>query len=294
MKLDIKSLQLVSAYNTDGSKREKTEFQVGDVVIGHDFTIIAGPCSVESEEQVMVAARLVKEAGANILRGGAYKPRTSPYSFQGLGRVGLSYLRKAGDSVGMPVITEVVDTRDVYLVAEYTDILQIGARNMQNFTLLTEAGKADKPVLLKRGMNATIEEWLNCAEYILKGGNNRVILCERGIRTYETYTRNTLDLSAVAALKELTHLPVFVDPSHATGRCELVKPMSLSAVVAGCDGLEIEMHPEPEKALSDAKQQLRGDELKVLINEVQDTVRFFHKVQEGERNQHDINHRTCV
>lgn len=257
---------------------ERTTFRVGDVEIGKDFLLIAGPCSVESEEQIMEAARLAKDAGTNMLRGGAFKPRTSPYSFQGLGRVGLHYLRKAGDTVGLPIITEVVDTRDVYLVAEYTDVLQIGARNMQNFTLLTEVGKTDKPVLLKRGMNATIEEWLNCAEYILKGGNKNVMLCERGIRTYETFTRNTLDLSAVTALKELTHLPVIVDPSHATGRREMIKPMSLSAVMAGCDGLEIEMHPNPCEALSDAAQQLTGPELKELVDAVRRTVAFRESV----------------
>ena len=253
---------------------ERTSFRVGDVEIGKDFLMIAGPCSVESEEQIMEAARLAKAAGANMLRGGAYKPRTSPYSFQGLGRVGLHYLRRAGDAVGLPIITEVVDTRDVFLVAEYTDVLQIGARNMQNFTLLTEVGKTNKPVLLKRGMNATIEEWLNCAEYILMGGNKNVMLCERGIRTYETFTRNTLDLSAVTALKELTHLPVIVDPSHATGRREMVKPMSLAAVIAGCDGLEVEMHPNPPAALSDADQQLNGPEMKDLIEAVKRTVEF--------------------
>lgn len=252
----------------------RTTFRVGNTTVGEDFLMIAGPCSVESEEQIMEAARLAKAAGANMLRGGAYKPRTSPYSFRGLGRAGLEYLRKAGDAYGLPVITEVVDTRDVYLVSEYTDVIQIGARNMQNFTLLVEVSKTDKPVLLKRGMNATLEEWLNCAEYILMGGNEKVMLCERGIRTYETYTRNTLDLSAVTALKALTHLPVLVDPSHGTGRREMVLPMSLSAVMAGCDGLEVEMHPEPEKALSDAQQQLSGDELQELIAAVNKTVQF--------------------
>lgn len=252
----------------------RTVFSVGSTKVGEDFLVIAGPCSVESQDQIMEAARLAKQAGANMLRGGAYKPRTSPYSFQGLGRKGLRLLRDAGDKYDMPVVTEVVDTRDVYLVAEYTDIIQIGARNMQNFTLLNEVGRTDKPVLLKRGMNATIEEWLNCAEYILNGGNQRVILCERGIRTYETFTRNTLDLSAVTALKELTHLPVIVDPSHATGRREMIEPMSLAAVMSGCDGLEIEMHPEPEKALSDAEQQLTGSQLLHLIAQVQKTVEF--------------------
>lgn len=252
----------------------RTTFKVGSIEVGKDFLVIGGPCSVETEAQIMTAAKLVKDAGANMLRGGAYKPRTSPYSFQGLGRVGLEYLRRAGDSVGLPIITEVVDTRDVYLVAEYTDVIQIGARNMQNFTLLTEVGKQTKPVLLKRGMNATIEEWLNCAEYILKGGNSKVMLCERGIRTYETFTRNTLDISAVTAAKELTHLPVIVDPSHATGRREMVKLMSLSAIMAGADGLEIEVHPNPCEALSDADQQLNGDEFKELMVLVNKTVQF--------------------
>lgn len=256
----------------------RTVFKVGETMIGEDFLIIAGPCSVESEEQIMQAAYLAKMAGANMLRGGAFKPRTSPYSFQGLGLIGLKYLRNAGDRYGLPIITEVVDTRDVYLVAEYADVLQIGARNMQNYTLLTEVGKIDKPVLLKRGMNATIEELLNCAEYILKGGNSKVMLCERGIRTYETYTRNTLDLSAVTALKDLTHLPVIVDPSHATGRREMIKPMSLSAVMAGCDGLEIEMHPNPDEALSDADQQITGEELNDIVISVQKTVEFKKKL----------------
>lgn len=253
---------------------ERTCFKVGEVNIGEDFLIIAGPCSVESEAQVMEAARLAKEAGANMLRGGAYKPRTSPYSFQGLGEEGLTLLKKAGEAFGLPVITEVVDTRDVALVAEYADVIQIGARNMQNYTLLEEVGRIQKPVLLKRGTNATIEELLNSAEYILAGGNKNVMLCERGIRTYETYTRNTLDLSAVAALKGLTHLPVIVDPSHATGRREMIAPMSLAAIMAGADGLEIEMHPEPCKALSDAEQQLNGAELKELIRTVEKTVAF--------------------
>lgn len=266
--IDQKKLPLVSRTESDGKLRPGTTFRVGGVEIGKDFLMIAGPCSVESREQITEIAFFLKEAGADMLRGGAYKPRTSPYSFQGLGRVGLEYLREAGDAAGLPIITEVIDTRDVYLVDEYADVLQIGARNMQNFSLLQEVGKARKPVLLKRGMNATIEEWLNCAEYILAGGNDRVMLCERGIRTHETYTRNTLDLSAVAALKGLTHLPVIVDPSHATGRRELIAPMSLAAVVAGCDGLEIEVHNCPEKALSDAGQQLHFQEFEQLEKKV--------------------------
>ena len=266
--IDLKKLPLVSQTDPDGKLRPGTTFRVGGTDVGKDFLMIAGPCSVESREQIREIAFFLKEAGADMLRGGAYKPRTSPYSFQGLGRVGLEYLREAGDAADLPIITEVIDTRDVYLVCEYADVLQIGARNMQNFSLLQEVGKARKPVLLKRGMNATIEEWLNCAEYILAGGNDRVILCERGIRTHETYTRNTLDLSAVAALKGLTHLPVIVDPSHATGRRELIAPMSLAAVVAGCDGLEIEVHPNPNAAMSDGAQSLKPDQFATVVEAV--------------------------
>lgn len=273
----MKGLKYSSWIDENNQKRKQTEIQIGDICIGRDFCVIAGPCSVESQEQVMAAAKAVKDAGGNILRGGAYKPRTSPYSFQGLGKIGLKYLYEAGREYGLPIITEVVDTRDVYLVAEYADILQIGARNAQNFSLLTEVGRARKPVLLKRGMNTTIEEWLNSAEYILEQGNPNVILCERGIRTYETYTRNTLDLSAVAAVKNLSHLPVFVDPSHATGRVELVCPMSLSAIIAGCDGLEIEVHPDPKNALSDNSQQLLPDVFAGLMDDVRATLEFKEK-----------------
>lgn len=270
----MKGLKYSSLIDENGERRRQIEIQIGNVCIGKDFCVIAGPCSVECQEQVRQAALAVKKAGASILRGGAYKPRTSPFSFQGLGKIGLRYLYNAGKETGLPVITEVVDTRDVYLVAEYADILQIGARNAQNFSLLTEVGRAKKPVLLKRGMNSTIEEWLNSAEYILEQGNPNVILCERGIRTYETYTRNTLDLSAVAAVKGLSHLPVFVDPSHATGRVELVKQMSLSAIIAGCDGLEIEVHPNPKTALSDADQQLLPEQFEDLMMDVNATLKF--------------------
>lgn len=270
----MKGLKYSPLIDENGERRRRTEIQIGDVCIGKDFCVIAGPCSVESQEQVRQIALAVKKAGASVLRGGAYKPRTSPFSFQGLGKIGLRYLYNAGKEAGLPVITEVVDTRDVYLVAEYADILQIGARNAQNFSLLTEVGRAKKPVLLKRGMNSTIEEWLNSAEYILEQGNPNVILCERGIRTYETYTRNTLDLSAVAAVKRVSHLPVFVDPSHATGRVELVKPMSLSAIIAGCDGLEIEVHPNPKTALSDASQQLLPEQFEDIMVDVNATLKF--------------------
>jgi 3-deoxy-7-phosphoheptulonate synthase len=205
-----------------------------------------------------VAAR-VREAGATMLRGGAYKPRTSPYAFQGLGVEGLEILRAAGDAAGLPVVTEVLDVRDTETVATYADVLQVGARNMQNFMMLEEMGKVDKPVLLKRGLSATIEEMLSAAEYILKGGNRNVMLCERGIRTFETYTRNTLDLSAVAALRSLTHLPVIVDPSHATGRRSLVGPMCRAAIVSGAHGLMVEVHPDPEHARCDGPQSLTPD-----------------------------------
>jgi len=265
----MKGLKLVSL-----EEKSKTTFKVGDVNVGEDFLVIAGPCSVESEEQIMEAARIVKNAGANMLRGGAYKPRTSPYSFQGLGRVGLEYLYNAGKTYGLPIVTEVTDTRDVFLISEYADVLQVGARNMQNFSLLVELGKTKRPVLLKRGMNATIEEWLNCAEYILNAGNPNVILCERGIRTIETYTRNTLDLSAVAAVKGLTHLPVVVDPSHATGRREMIKPMSMAAIMSGCDGLEIEVHPNPCQAKSDADQQLDGSMFTDMMGDVNKLLEF--------------------
>ncbi|VVC03914.1 2-dehydro-3-deoxyphosphooctonate aldolase [Candidatus Bilamarchaeum dharawalense] len=234
----------------------RTIVKVGNVKVGQDFTIIAGPCSVESEEQLLETARAVKEAGADMLRGGAFKPRTSPYAFQGLGLRGLKILEKAREETGLPIVTEVIDTRDVSWVCEYADVLQIGARNMQNFSLLKEVGKANKPILLKRGMHSTIEEWLNCAEYILNDGNPDVILCERGIRTFETYTRNTLDLSAVPAAKELTHLPVITDPTHGTGRLSLIPPMSLASVACGADGIIVEVHRNPPEALSDKDQAL--------------------------------------
>jgi len=227
--------------------------------------VMAGPCSVETREQVLEAAVPVKEAGATFLRGGAFKPRTSPYSFQGLGEEGLEYLAHARKVTGLPVITEVLDPRDLEAVYRYTDILQIGARNMQNFKLLTEVGKLDKPVMLKRGMSATIQEFLLSAEYIAAEGNRKIILCERGIRTYETETRNTLDLSAVPVLKRLSHLPVFVDPSHGTGKWDLVAPMALAGVAAGADGLLIEVHPHPEVALSDGPQSLKPAKFAALM-----------------------------
>ncbi len=247
---------------------ERTIIQVGDILIGRDLTVIAGPCSVESEEQTLTIARAVKRAGAGLLRGGAFKPRTSPYSFQGLGLKGLKILAKAREETGLPVITEVLDTRDVGWVSEYADVLQVGARNMQNFSLLKEIGKVGKPVMLKRGMFATYAEWLNCAEYILDAGNPDVMLCERGIRTFEPWTRNTLDLSAVPAMKELSHLPVFVDPTHGTGRVELIRPMAMAAVAAGADGLMVEVHHDPEHAMSDGPQALLPEQFERLMGDI--------------------------
>ena len=235
---------------------------------GSDIIIMAGPCSVESKDQIIETAQSIKKAGAKILRGGAFKPRTSPYSFQGMGEEGLKLLKEAKEETGMPVITEVMDTRNVSLVCKYADILQIGARNMQNYDLLKEVGKHKHPVLLKRGLCATINEWLMSAEYIMSEGNDNVILCERGIRTFETYTRNTLDLNVVPAIKELTHLPIIVDPSHGTGRYTLVNPMSKAAVAAGADGLLIEAHPNPEKSVSDADQTISTKRFEKLMEEL--------------------------
>ena len=248
---------------------EDTIIKVDGVRIGYrDIIVMAGPCSVESKEQIIEIARAVKKAGAMILRGGAFKPRTSPYSFQGLGEKGLKLLKLAKEDAGMPVVTEVMDTRNVGLVGKYADILQIGARNMQNYDLLREVGKSKQPVLLKRGLSATINEWLMSAEYIMSSGNPNVILCERGIRTFETHTRNTLDLNAVPAVKELTHLPVIVDPSHGTGRYSLVAPMSKAAVAAGGDGLLIEVHNKPNKSISDAEQTISTKRFAGLMKEL--------------------------
>jgi 3-deoxy-7-phosphoheptulonate synthase len=241
---------------------------VGGHRIGRDFAIIAGPCAVESEEQTITTAQRVKDAGAHLLRGGAFKPRTSPKSFQGLGNPALGILRRARERTGLPVVTEVMDARDIEEVSAAADVLQVGSRNMQNFTLLRELGKLDMPVLLKRGMSATLSEWLAAADYILAGGNERVILCERGIRTFETTTRNTLDLSIVPAARKSSPLPVIVDPSHATGRADLIRPMSLAAVAAGADGLLIEVHPDPPNAASDADQQITPEEFAALARDI--------------------------
>ncbi len=261
----MKNLQLAGVKEPGA----RTVIEVRGVRLGAEFVVVAGPCAVESEDQVVRTAVAVKEAGAQMLRGGAFKPRTSPYSFQGLGLTGLKILDKARRETGLPIITEVIDTRDVSWVGEYADVLQIGARNMQNFSLLREAGKSGRPILLKRGMYSTLEEWLNCAEYILAEGNPNVILCERGIRTFETYTRNTLDLSIVPAVKMVSHLPVLVDPSHGTGVLGLIEPMSLAALVAGADGLEIEVHIDPPSALSDKDQQLTPEAFVRLMKKLE-------------------------
>lgn len=250
-------------------KAENSVIEVRNLKIGDgSIQIIAGPCAVEGREKLIEIALKVKEAGATMLRGGAYKPRTSPYSFQGLELEGLKILAEAREITGLPVVTEVMDPRGVETVAEYADVLQIGARNMQNFFLLREVGKIDKPVLLKRGPSATIEEWIMAAEYIISSGNPKVIMCERGIRTFETYTRNTLDLSAVPLIKHLTHLPIVVDPSHGTGKWRLVEPMAMAAVVAGCDGVMVEVHQNPQEALSDGPQSLNPENFARLVEKI--------------------------
>ena len=250
-------------------RNENTIIKIGTAEIGgRKVVVMAGPCAVENKTLLIETAKEVKAAGASFIRGGAFKPRTSPYSFQGLGEEGLTYLAEARDRTGLPVVTEVMDPRDMDAIVKYADIIQIGARNMQNFRLLKEVGACHKPVVLKRGISATIKEWLMSAEYIMAGGNHSVILCERGIRTYETATRNTLDLSAVPVLKQLTHLPVIVDPSHAVGKWDLVAPMAKAAVAAGADGLIIEVHPNPEEALSDGEQSLKPKMFKQLMDEL--------------------------
>lgn len=244
---------------------QNTIVKVNNLAIGSDEIIImAGPCAVESEEQLLVTAQAVKAAGAHILRGGAFKPSTSPYHFRGLGEEGLKLLARAREETGLPVITEVMTPTDVELVASYADILQIGARNMQNFTLLDEVGKINKPVMLKRGLSSTIQEWLLAAEYILTQGNEQVVLCERGIRTFETYTRNTMDISAIPIIKKVSHLPIIADPSHGTGKWYLVAPLALAALAAGADGLMIEVHPNPDLALKDGAQSLTFDNFQRL------------------------------
>lgn len=250
-------------------ENNNTIIKVGDTLIGgKKITLIGGPCSVESKEQILEVSESVKKSGASILRGGAFKPRTSPYSFQGLELEGLDLLKMAREKNNIPIVTEIMSTSMIDRFVEEVDIIQVGARNMQNFDLLKELGKTNKPILLKRGLSATIEEFLHSAEYILAGGNNQVILCERGIRTFENYTRNTLDISAIASLKSLTHLPVVIDPSHASGRKDLVESLSLASVAAGCDGLIIEVHNDPINALCDGDQSLNLDEFENLVSKL--------------------------
>ncbi len=262
-------------------KTERTIVDVNGVKIGGEkAVVIAGPCSVESREQLLSTAHAVKANGAVMLRGGAYKPRTSPYDFQGLGEEALRLLREAGDETGLRVVTEVMDTEDVALVCEYADMLQIGARNMQNFALLRKIAKTSIPVLLKRGSSASIKEWLSAAEYLLAGGNENVVLCERGIKTFENELRNTLDLAAVARVKELTHLPVIVDPSHATGRRSLISSTAKAAIAVGADGVIVEVHPNPEKALSDGAQSLTFEGFRNMMKSLREPLRTIAKMDD--------------
>lgn len=256
------------------ARAERSQVRVGSVLIGGDSAIvIAGPCSVESREQLLATAIAVRDAGASMLRGGAYKPRTSPYDFQGLGVPALQLLREVGDLLRLPVVTEVMSTEDIPVVCEYADMLQVGARNMQNFALLRRLGKTNKPILLKRGASATVTEWMLAAEYLMAGGNSNVVLCERGIKTFETETRNTLDLAGVALARQLTHLPVIVDPSHATGRRDLVPAASRAALAIGADGLIVEVHPCPDCALSDGAQSLHCEEFAGMMADLSTPIR---------------------
>jgi len=269
------------------TKEGNTVITVGEVEIGGpEFVVIAGPCAVESQEQLMEAANVVKKAGASMLRGGAFKPRTSPYSFQGLGEEGLKILAKAREKTGLPVVTEVMRASDIELIESYADVLQVGARNTQNFALLKAVGQAKKPVLLKRGMMTTLEELLMSAEYILASGNDNVILCERGIRTFETAMRNTLDISAVPVLKDKTHLPVIVDPSHAIGQWKFVLPLAKAAVAVGADGLLIEVHPDPQRALSDGPQSLKPEKFYKLMDEIESIAKIVRKGYAEEHGAH--------
>ncbi|MFH1736534.1 MAG: 3-deoxy-7-phosphoheptulonate synthase [Actinomycetota bacterium] len=257
---------------------DDTIVDVGKIHVGgNNFTVIAGPCSVEDHDGYLEIARFIKKTGAQCLRGGAFKPRSSPYSFQGLGEDGLKIMAEARDETGLPIVTEVMDARDVELVDKYADVLQIGARNMQNFTLLKEVGGATKPVMVKRGLSSTIEEFLMAAEYVISSGNGAVILCERGIRTFETYTRNTLDLSCVPLVKKLSHLPIIVDPSHGAGRWDIVEPLSIASVAVGAHGIMIEVHPRPEEALSDGYESLKFDNFANLMKNVKQAARVFGK-----------------
>ncbi len=268
----VESVKRISHPFTLGSREthpENSVFPVGDFTIGgDDLVIIAGPCAVESRSQILEIAQAVKEAGANALRGGVFKPRSSPYSFQGLGEKGLEYLAEAREKTGMPLVVEILSETQLELMLKYVDVLQVGARNMQNFSLLRALGETRKSVLLKRGLSATLEELLMSAEYILAGGNSKVILCERGIRTFEASTRNTTDINAIPVLKDLTHLPVILDPSHATGRADYVPAIARAAIAAGADGLLVEVHPDPASAVSDGRQSLKPEEFAKMLQEI--------------------------
>ncbi|BDU50431.1 3-deoxy-7-phosphoheptulonate synthase [Haliovirga abyssi] len=272
---EVKSIAKPFKFASREFKQEDTIIDVNGIKIGGgNFVVMAGPCSVENRDMLFETAKRVKEAGASILRGGAFKPRTSPYDFQGLGEEGLKYLKEAAIEYNMAVITEVMDARDIELIDKYADIFQVGARNMQNFTLLKELGKTDKPVMLKRGMAATVKDLLMAAEYIIASGNKNVILCERGIRTFETYTRNTVDINIIPSVKELSHLPIIIDSSHGTGRRSHVGPIALAGLVAGADGSMIEVHPSPENALSDGPQSLRFHEFDELMSKMKKYLEF--------------------
>ena len=285
----LQSLDIVESARrvSDPYKLCNRKFHPDDTVIdvdgakigGGHFALIAGPCSVESEEQIIGVAKAVKAAGATMLRGGAFKPRTSPYSFQGLGEVGLRYLEIAKEETGLPIVTELMDLSQLPLFKN-VDVIQIGARNMQNFDLLKAVGRQEKPVMIKRGMSATYEEWLISAEYVMAGGNENVILCERGVRTFETYTRNTLDLAAIPVLRKLTHLPIIVDPSHATGKSWLVDPLAMGAVATGCDGLLIEVHNDPAHALCDGPQSLKPEQFDALAKKLLRLKEFVKTIEE--------------
>ena len=268
----VDTVPISAPYKLSGreTKAEDTIVKVGPVEVGsRKIVVIAGPCAVESEEQLMATAHAVKKAGGHMLRGGAFKPRTSPYSFRGLEEAGLKLLAQAREETGLPVVTEVMSVRDIDVVARYADVLQIGTRNAQNFVLLEEVGKVGKPVFLKRGLASTIQDWLLAAEYILNTGNHDVMLCERGIRTFETATRNTFDVNAIALIKQMSHLPVIADPSHGTGKWSLVVPISLASIAAGADGIMVEVHPSPDHALSDGAQSLNFERFEELIERSQ-------------------------
>ncbi len=274
----MKPFQLASKDDSASDTLIKINTPVGVVTVGEGYyTVIAGPCAVENQKDYLNLAHALKAMGVHILRGGLFKPRTSPYSFQGLGREGVEILAQARQETALPVITEIMDLRDLDALYPYIDILQVGSRNMQNFTLLAQLGKLDKPVMLKRGMSATIEEWLLAAEYILVGGNKEVILCERGIRTFEPYTRNTVDIGAVPLIKQLTHLPIIVDPSHATGKWKMVAPVARAAIAAGADGVMVEVHQDPDRALSDGKQSLNLENFAGMMGQIKQHARINHK-----------------